>query len=119
MVGGIFLNLFAMLDLLQLTERTQGIDFTLVIMIFIASSIYFAICACVGVFAKNRGRSFWLFFIISLLNPVLGFIIAALAGESSSFREERIRREVRIRMEEEQRYRQQYYENPPSNQSSL
>lgn len=72
---------------------------------------YIAICACVGKFAKNRGRSFWLFFILSLLNPVFGFIIAALAGESNRYREERIRREVRIRMEEEQRYRQQIQNN--------
>ena len=81
--------------------------------IIIVFGIYIAICACVGKFAKNRGRSFLLFFIISLLNPVLGFIIAALAGESIRFREERIRRETQIRMEEEYRYRQQYYQTPP------
>ena len=74
---------------------------------------YLGICALVGKYAKNRGRSFWLFFIISIiLNPVIGFIIAALAGESYNFREERIRRETQIRMEEEYRYRQQYYQTP-------
>lgn len=75
---------------------------------------YFALCACVGKYAKNRGRSFWLFTIMSIfLNPIIGFIIAALAGESMSFREERIRRETQIRMEEEYRYRQQYEQNKP------
>ena len=81
---------------------------------FIALAIYLAICACVGKYAKNRGRSFWLFFIISIfLNPVIGFIIAALAGESITFREERIRRETQIRMEEEQRSRQQMQNYKP------
>lgn len=111
-----------MLNLLQFSE-TAGSgtwDFTAIILFLVIFGGYFTICACVGKYAKNRGRSFWLFFIISIfLNPVIGFIIAALAGESNIFREERIRREVRIRMEEERRYRQQYYENPPSNQSSL
>lgn len=82
---------------------------------FIVLAIYLAICACVGKYAKNRGRSFWLFFIIAIfLNPVIGFIIAALAGESNRYREERIRREVQIRMEEEQRYRQQFNQTPPT-----
>lgn len=69
--------------------------------IIIFFGCYLAICACVGKFAKNRGRSFLLFFILSLLNPVLGFIIAALAGESNSFREERIRREVKNALDQE------------------
>ena len=74
--------------------------------IIIFFGCYIAICACVGKFAKNRGRSFLLFFILSILNPVLGFIIAALAGESKSFREERIRREVKNALEQERNNQQ-------------
>ena len=74
--------------------------------IIIFFGCYLAICACVGKFAKNRGRSFLLFFILSILNPVLGFIIAALAGESKSFREERIRREVKNALEQERNNQQ-------------
>ena len=86
-----------------------------IILGFIIIGGYFALCGCVGQYAQNRGRSFWLFTIISIfLNPIIGFIIAALAGESISFREERIRREVQIRMEEEYRCRQQYNQTPPS-----
>ena len=103
-----------MITLLQIQETSEdntGIIIAIIVVAVILA-IYLGICACVGKYAKNRGRSFWLFFIISIfLNPVIGFIIAALAGESISFREERIRREVQIRMEEEQRYRQQFQNN--------
>ena len=81
--------------------------------IIIFFGCYLAICACVGKFAKNRGRSFLLFFILSILNPVLGFIIAALAGESNSFREERIRREVKNALEQERNNQQ-----PQNNQET-
>jgi uncharacterized membrane protein (UPF0182 family) len=105
-----------MITLLQIQETSEdntGIILAIIV-VLVALAIYMGICACVGKYAKNRGRSFWLFFFIAfILNPVIGFIIAALAGESNSFREERIRREVQIRMEEEQRYRQQYYQTPP------
>ena len=95
-------------------DTTGMLIFIAVALVFLA--IYLAICACVGKYAKNRGRSFWLFFIIAIfLNPVIGFIIAALAGESNRYREERIRREVQIRMDEEQRYRQQFNQTPPYN----
>ena len=111
-----------MITLLQIQETNEDITGIIIaiIVVVVILAIYLGICAGVGKYAKNRGRSFWLFFIIAIfLNPVIGFIIAALAGESNSYREDRIRREVQIRMEEEQRYRQQYYENPPSNHSSL
>ena len=105
-----------MLNYIQPFTSQEDIIFTvlgvLTGIIFIGG--YLGICALVGKYAKNRGRSFWLLFIISVfLNPVIGFIIAALLGESNSFREDRIRRETQIRMEEEYRYRQQYYQNPP------
>lgn len=99
------------MQLLLLEPETTEVILAIIIIGIIIGG-YLAICACVGKYAKNRGRSFWLFFIISIfLNPVIGFIIAALAGESNRYREERIRREVQIRMEEEQRYRQQM-QNP-------
>lgn len=81
--------------------------------IIIFFGCYLAICACVGKFAKNRGRSFLLFFILSILNPVLGFIIAALAGESNSFREERIRHEVKNALDQEHNNQQ-----PQNNQET-
>ena len=99
-----------LLRILEL-ESTEVIIDIIILCIIIGG--YLTICACVGKYAKNRGRSFWLFFILSLLNPVFGFIIAALAGESIRFREERIRRETQIRMEEEQRYRQQMQNYQP------
>ena len=102
-----------LLSFLNLSEDELAIILAILLGLIVIGG-YIAICACVGKYAKNRGRSFWLFFIIALiLNPVIGFIIAALAGESNSFREERIRREVQIRMEEEQRYRQQFNQTPP------
>ena len=104
-----------MITLLQVQE-TSGDYFVLfsLIIALVLLLIYLGVCALVGKYAKNRGRSFWLFFIISIIvDPVVGFIIAALAGESNSYREERIRREVQIRLEEEQRYRQQHSETPP------
>ena len=105
-----------MLLLQQPYNEKEDIMFSIILIggILLIILGYIGICAPVGKYAKNRGRSFWLFFIISIfLNPVIGFIIAALAGESYSFREERIRRETQIRMEEEYRYRQQYYQTPP------
>ena len=99
-----------LLQVQQLTEDNFNIIFLITVLVFFL--IYLGLCALVGKYAKNRGRSFWLFFIISIFaNPIIGFIIAALAGESNSYREERIRREVQIRMEEEQRYRQQMQNN--------
>ena len=85
-----------------------------ILLIILVFGGYLAICAAIGKFAKNRGRSFWLFFLISFFNPIIGFIFAALLGESNSFREERIRREARILMEEQQRYRQQDDESQSS-----
>ena len=85
-----------------------------ILLIILVFGGYLAICAAIGKFAKNRGRSFWLLFLISFFNPIIGFIFAALLGESNSFREERIRREARILMEEQQRYRQQDDESQSS-----
>lgn len=105
--------------LLQVTSGTGGLgdntsilEIILGVLLFIIFfGCYFGICALVGKYAKNRGRSFgWLFVISIFFGPLIGFIIAALLGESYSFREERIRRETRIRMEEEDRYRKQYYQ---------
>lgn len=101
-----------LLQVQQTNDDMYSIILIVIPLVFLL--IYLGVCALVGKYAKNRGRSFWLFFIISIIvDPVLGFIIAALAGESNSYREERIRREVQIRLEEEQRYRQQHSETPP------
>ena len=105
-----------MILLQQPYNEKEDIMFSLIMLTIVLVFLlgYLGICALVGKYAKNRGRSFWLLFIISVfLNPVIGFIIAALLGESNSFREERIRRETQIRMEEEYRYRQQYYQTQP------
>ena len=105
-----------MLLLQQPYNENQDMMFSIIMLAILLIFLigYLGICALVGKYAKNRGRSFWLLFIISVfLNPVIGFIIAALLGESNRFREERIRRETQIRMEEEYRYRQQYYQTPP------
>lgn len=98
---------------LLLISGDGDLTFGTILGLIIVFGCYIAICACVGKFAKNRGRSFLLFFILSLLNPFLGFIIAALAGETKSSREERIRRETQIKIEEEYRYRQQYCQTQP------
>ena len=101
-----------LLQVQQTSDDTIGMIFLVTLLVLLL--IYLGFCALVGKYAKNRGRSFWFFFIISIfLDPVVGFIIAALAGESNSYREERIRREVQIRLEEEQRYRQQFNQTPP------
>ena len=100
---------------LLLISGDGDLTFGTILGLIIVFGCYIAICACVGKFAKNRGRSFFLFFILSLINPILGFIIAALAGETKSSREERIRRETQIRMEEEYRFRKLYYQTPPYN----
>jgi len=97
---------FTMTNLLLSISGGDDLSVGAILGIIIVSGCYLAICACVGKFAKNRGRSFWLFFILSFLNPVLGFIIAALAGESNSFREERIRREVQNALEQERNNQQ-------------
>ena len=104
--------MIALLQIQETSEDNFGMIFLIVLLVFLL--IYLGFCALVGKYANNRGRSFWFFFILSIfLDPVVGFIIAALAGESNSYREERIRREVQIRMEEEQRYRQQHSETQP------
>ncbi len=98
----------------QQNEDNTGVIIAIVVLLVILLG-YLALCALVGKYAKNRGRSFWALFIVSIfLNPVIGFIIAALLGESQQFREDRIRRETEIRMQVENQYRQQYYsQNPP------
>ena len=98
---------------LLLISGSDDLSVGTILGIIIFFGCYLAICACVGKFAKNRGRSFLLFFILSILNPVLGFIIAALAGESKSFREERIRREVKNALEQERNNQQ-----PQNNQET-
>ncbi len=77
---------------------------------------YILLCVLVGRYAKKHSRSFWGFFILSLiLSPFWGFIIAIIAGgETEKQRERRIRQETEIRMQMEEQYRQQYNQTPPS-----
>lgn len=104
----------SLLSFITLSEDDFGAIAGILLAILVFGG-YLAICAAVGKFAKNRGRSFFLFFFISFFfNPIIGFIFAALLGESNRFREERIRREARILMEEQQRYRQQDDESQSS-----
>ena len=103
----------ALLSFVSISEDDLG-TLAAILVTLLGIGGYLAICASIGKFAKNRGRSFWLLFIISFINPIIGFIFAALLGESNSHREKRIRRETQIIMEEEQRYRQQYNDTPSS-----
>lgn len=77
---------------------------------------YILLCVLVGRYAKKHSRSFWGFFILSvILSPFWGIIIAIIVGgETEKQREKRIRQEMEIRMQMENQYRQQYYsQNPP------
>lgn len=76
---------------------------------------YILLCVLVGRYAKKHSRSFWGFFILSLiLSPFWGFIIAIIAGgETEKQRERRIRQETEIRMQMEEQYRQQFNQTPP------
>ena len=62
---------------------------------------YILLCVLVGRYAKKHSRSFWGFFILSLiLSPFWGFIIAIIVGgETEKQREKRIRQETEIRMQ--------------------
>lgn len=63
---------------------------------------YLLLCHLVGKYAKNRGRNYWLFFLVALvLNPLIGIIIAAILGETDDFRQAQIRREVKNALEQE------------------
>ncbi len=77
--------------------------------------LYIRLCVLVGRYAERRGRSFWGFFFLSFINPILGIFIAVIAGgETEEQREKRIRRETEIRLEMENQYRQKYSQTPPS-----
>ena len=62
---------------------------------------YILLCVLVGRYARKHSRSFWGFFILSLiLSPFWGFIIAIIVGgETEKQREKRIRQETEIRMQ--------------------
>jgi hypothetical protein len=97
--------------------ETGAIDDLVIAAILIGIFLfYILLCVLVGRYAKKHSRSFWGFFILSLiLSPFWGFIIAIIAGgETAKQRERRIRQEMEIRMQMENQYRQQYYsQNPP------
>ena len=106
--------------LLQLTEpyntvETGSEDWIIPLIFFGILAFYILLCVLVGRYAKKHSRSFWGFFILSLiLSPFWGIIIAIIVGgETEKQRETRIRREVEIRMQVEDQYRQQYNQTPP------
>ena len=106
--------------LLQLTEPYNTVekgseDWMIPLIFFGILAFYILLCVLVGRYAKKHSRSFWGFFILSLiLSPLWGIIIAIIVGgETEKQREARIRREVEIRMQVEDQYRQQYNQTPP------
>ena len=91
-------------------------DIIIALMFFGIFAFYILLCVLVGRYAKRHSRSFWGFFILSvILSPFWGIIIAIIVGgETEKQREKRIRQEMEIRMQMENQYRQQYYsQNPP------
>ena len=106
--------------LLQLTEPYNSVETGsedwIFPLIFLGILVFYVfLCVLVGRYAKKHSRSFWGFFILSLiLSPFWGIIIAIIVGgETEKQREARIRREVEIRMQVEDQYRQQYNQTPP------
>ena len=98
--------------LLLFDEGTKGI--ILVMLLYcIVIGLYIWLCYEVGKYAERRGRSYWLFFFISLiLNPIIGYIIAALIGESDEIHAEQIRREVKNALEQERNNHPQATQEP-------
>ena len=65
---------------------------------FFGFLIWLLFCYIVGRAAANRGRSFFVFFIISLiLSPLIGFIIVLVLGENRNIRRDRIYEEAEIK----------------------
>ena len=98
------------------TVSSGSDDMIIALMFFGIFAFYILLCVLVGRYAKRHSRSFWGFFILSLiLSPFWGIIIAIIVGgETEKQREKRIRQEMEIRMQMENQYRQQYYsQNPP------
>ena len=95
--------------------ETGNQDWIFALIFISVLAFYILFCVLVARYAKNRGRSFAGFFLLSFFfNPLIGFIIAAIAGgETQKQREDRIRREAEIRMQVENQYRQQYYGQTP------
>ena len=97
------------------TVSSGSDDMIIALMFFGIFAFYILLCVLVGRYAKRHSRSFWGFFILSLiLSPFWGIIIAIIVGgETEKQRDARIRREVEIRMQVEDQYRQQYNQTPP------
>ena len=97
------------------TTTSGSDDIIIALTILGIFAFYILLCVLVGRYAKKHSRSFWGFFILSLiLTPFWGFIIAIIVGgETEKQREKRIRRETEIRIEMENQYRQQYSQTLP------
>lgn len=105
----------ALLQAINDTVSSGSDDMIIALMFFGIFAFYILLCALVGRYAKRHSRSFWGFFILSLiLSPFWGIIIAIIVGgETEKQREKRIRQEMEIRMQMENQYRQQFYGQTP------
>lgn len=114
------IRIILVMFLLQVTEPYNSVETGsedwIFPLIFLGILVFYVfLCVLVGRYAKKHSRSFWGFFILSLiLSPFWGIIIAIIVGgETEKQRDARIRREVEIRMQVEDQYRQQYNQTPP------
>lgn len=102
-----------LLDAGMTSESSDSMGCVIVIL-FIPIFLYIYLAILVGNYANKNGHNGILYFLISILaTPLIGYIVVALLGETNECREERIRRETAIRIEEEMKYRQQYGQYPP------
>lgn len=73
---------------------------------------YVYICHLIGKYSQRHGRNYLLLFFISFfISPIMGFIIAALMGESEEYRYERIKKETEYRVQIENQIRKQIENN--------
>ncbi|MBQ9555719.1 MAG: hypothetical protein IJV05_05795 [Muribaculaceae bacterium] len=99
--------------LLQLANSnnidTANENFILFLSFVVMFLVYIFFCILVGKYAYNRSRSFWGFFLLSVFfNPLIGFIIAAIVGgETQKQRANRIRLETAMRMQMEEKRKEQ------------
>ena len=91
----------------------NGKSILLLLLYFLFIGVYLWLCYEVAKYAERRGHGFWLFFFISLfLNPVVGYMIAAVVVESDDINAERIRREVKNALEQERNNHPQPTQEP-------
>lgn len=93
------------MDLLQATSSGSGpAPFVriLVLLVFLAAivGLIYLYWKLVATIAKKRGRSVWLWFLLSfIISPVLVILLLLVLGETDEKHRERIAEEERIRKE--------------------